>query len=57
MWRRGSGVRKTLYLAEGHDSMTSSALINSAQKIGSIRCALNYWFHYFYFVLLASPKK
>ena len=57
MWRRGSGVRKTLYLAESHDSMTSSALINSAQKIGSIRCALNYWFHYFYFVLLASPKK
>ena len=29
MWRRGSGVRKTLYLAESHDSMTLSALINS----------------------------
>ena len=28
MWRTGSGVRKTLYLAESHDSMTSSALIN-----------------------------
>ena len=28
MWRRVGGVRKTLYLAESHDSMTSSALIN-----------------------------
>ena len=27
------------------------------KKLGSIRYALNYWFKYFYFILLASPKK
>ena len=59
MWSRGSGVRKTLYLAESHGSMTSSALINSWAKNGvySVRPKLLVSLFLFYFILLASPKK
>ena len=43
--------------ANSNDSMMSSALINSCAKKGAIQCALYYWLNYFYFILLASPKK
>ena len=59
MWRRGSEVRKTLYLAESHDSMTSSALINSCATNGvySVRPKLLVSLFLFYFISLAEETK
>ena len=59
MWRRGSGVRKTLYLAEIHDSMTSSALINSCAKKWylAVRPKLLVSLFLFYFISLAEETK
>ena len=59
MGRRGSEVRKTLYLAESHDSMTSSALINSCATNGvySVRPKLLVSLFLFYFISLAEETK
>ena len=59
MWRRGREVRKTLYLAESHDSMTSSALINSCATNGvySVRPKLLVSLFLFYFISLAEETK
>ena len=59
MWRRGSEVRKTLYLAESHDSMTSSALINSCATNGVylVRPKLLVSLFLFYFISLAEETK
>ena len=59
MWRRGSEVSKTLYLAESHYSMTSSALINSCATNGvySVRPKLLVSLFLFYFISLAEETK
>ena len=59
MWRRGSEVSKTLYLAESHVSMTSSALINSCATNGvySVRPKLLVSLFSFYFISLAEETK
>ena len=52
-------MRKTLYLAESHDSMISSALINSCATNGvySVRPKLLVSLFLFYFISLAEETK